>query len=82
METGQYFAANGDVNRDLPIDYIKAKTWELRPRTKVPNLKTDQSNFVDESQDLASSNRENMLASVDEPTVLVNDAKYESETTV
>ena len=36
MENGEYFTEAGEVRRDLPIDYVKAKTWELRPRLKVP----------------------------------------------
>ena len=36
IETGEYFTENGDIRRNLPVDYVKAKTWELRPRVKVP----------------------------------------------
>ena len=36
METGNYFTDTGEVRRNLPIDYVKAKSWELRPRVKAP----------------------------------------------
>ena len=36
LEDGSYFNEQGEVNRDLPIDYIKAKSWELRPNIKAP----------------------------------------------
>jgi len=37
VETGNYWTENGDIRGNLPIDYVKAKTWELRPRVKTPN---------------------------------------------
>lgn len=33
---GDYFTETGEIRREVPIDYLKAKKWELRPRTKVP----------------------------------------------
>ena len=36
METGDFFTRNGGIRRNLPIDYIKAKSWELCPRIKAP----------------------------------------------
>ena len=36
METGDYFTETGDIRRNLPIDYLKASSWELRPTTKAP----------------------------------------------
>ena len=36
METGQFFTERGEIRRDLPIDYVKANCWELRPTVKVP----------------------------------------------
>ena len=78
METGEYFAPNGDVNNDLPIDYIKAKAWELRPRTKVPNTNTEGSAFIDDIE----SNSDRLSSSGRVPKALINDTKFESETTV
>ena len=36
METGDYFDENGAIRRDLPIDYIKARSFEIRPQVKTP----------------------------------------------
>ena len=38
MESGDYFNLNeqGEVEYNMPLDYIKAKTWELNPRIKAP----------------------------------------------
>ena len=50
METGDYFTDTGEVRQNLPIDYIKASSWELRPRVKAP-LNTQTSDFIlDESR--------------------------------
>ena len=35
LDNGEYFTETGDIRRNMPIDYAKAKTWELRPRVKV-----------------------------------------------
>ena len=36
LDEGEYFTEAGEIRRDLPVDYVKARTWELRPRVKVP----------------------------------------------
>lgn len=36
METGDYFGENGEIRRDLPIDYLKVKAFEIRPHIKAP----------------------------------------------
>ena len=36
IDEGTYFSETGEINRNLPIDYVKARTWELRPRVKAP----------------------------------------------
>mmetsp|Transcript_34250 Transcript_34250/g.42326 ORF Transcript_34250/g.42326 Transcript_34250/m.42326 type:complete len:93 (+) Transcript_34250:1175-1453(+) len=38
IDEGEYYDVNenGDIERNVPIDYIKASTWELRPRVKAP----------------------------------------------
>ena len=36
METGDFFTETGEIRRNVPIDYIKANSWELRPTVKVP----------------------------------------------
>lgn len=38
MDHGEYFSVDDEdeVHRNLPIDYIKAKTWELKPQIKAP----------------------------------------------
>ena len=38
LDHGEYYAVNEDneVTQNVPIDYIKASTWELRPRVKAP----------------------------------------------
>lgn len=43
IDNGEYFSENGDIRPNLPIDYVKASTWELRPRVKVPHNENDQS---------------------------------------
>ena len=48
MEKGDYFAKTGEIRRNLPIDYIKARTWELRPQVKVAQ-EQNASNMLGES---------------------------------
>ena len=36
IDEGTYFSETGEINRNLPIDYVKARTWELRPTVKAP----------------------------------------------
>ena len=49
METGDYFTeTTGAIRENLPIDYVKAKTWELRPTTKVPINIAAEENKVSE----------------------------------
>ena len=36
MEKGDYFDERGNIRRDLPIDYLKVKTFEIRPHVKAP----------------------------------------------
>ena len=47
MDNGDYFTETGEIRPNLPIEYIKAKTWELRPRVKVPQSVAD-SVYVDD----------------------------------
>ena len=45
MEKGDYFDQTGNIKRNLPIDYMKAQSWELRPTTKAPpELENDNMN--------------------------------------
>ena len=37
FEEGDYFTETGEIRPNLPIDYVKARTWELRPRVKAPS---------------------------------------------
>ena len=56
IEHGNFFNERGQIDRNLPVDYIKAKSWELRPRVKAPQPEA-QSMFVDNH---SSSHRDTM----------------------
>ena len=47
---GDYFTPNGEVRPEVPLDYLKVKKWELRPRTKVPFNNNNNSMFNDDER--------------------------------
>ena len=74
IDNGDYWTETGNIRRNLPIEYVKAKTWELRPRVKG-NQTLNHSVLVEDS--IVSSH------SLRSPGVrLEPDDKFDQDTTV
>ena len=76
FEDGDYFDENGEIRPNLPIDYVKAKTWELRPRVKVP-MSVEESRLIDPDSSVDQS-----LANGPAEFKLQDDAEFDLATTV
>jgi len=49
VDDGSFFNEDGTIHRNLPIEYIKAQSWELRPRIKGPAPPEVSTMFIDEA---------------------------------
>lgn len=58
IENGEYWNQNGEILPNLPIDYVKARTWELRPHVKTPQQQqpNDSNFFEDQHTGTTASN--------------------------
>ena len=73
LDNGEFFTEAGSVHRNLPIDYLKAKTWELRPR-----VKTTPHNMPDPNDSAAFDPTERADSEADGPR-LQSDVQFDTE---
>ena len=85
-ETGTWFTETGEIRREVPIDYLKVKKWELRPRAKVqPNLNTSyfqEDTRASEIQDPESRESRRNVRQANDDKYLGYDDNFEREAVV